>query len=408
MPHCHSPAAQERRRLRAAARGFLVSKEDKEYEHVSVRRSVAGRVRAISRSVELHQEHNLRAGHPSHFARDASRAAGLPLAEARSALSCHRRANQAKHQWPRCSADSASPRSASRPSSPAGTAGCVSSSRPSLPARDVKCSAPTYQRNPTVREAGVQCDLPPPVTPSVEVDGHAYWAFQVNALWQSLVETQNRTIAHVCGLLEGTVPGHRKMRQLEQSVKSLAASLSATVAAQVREQSFALLTEHFDSRFNIVHEFVDKAAAKLGESHDAMFREFSREVGQSIGALERKIASASSSPGLSECFALGDEVVLFGLKSEGLNGARAHVIELPGDGCDRVGVALDNGYRKIKVRKLNLRRPAAATSPSPVAPCSPFGHGSAERSAARTFQHEKECRPSDAEMARRVAAVSWD
>ena len=57
--------------------------------------SVADRIQRITRSIELHEDHNILAGFPCHYARDAALAARLPHDALRSALGLHRAANAA-------------------------------------------------------------------------------------------------------------------------------------------------------------------------------------------------------------------------------------------------------------------------------------------------------------------------
>ena len=98
MPHCHSIEGQEKRRLRAAERGYL-RPCPRGTCFVAIAAHLAPRLRHIARSLELHDSHNQLAGRASHYARNATLAAELPDDVARSALACHREANRAKHQW---------------------------------------------------------------------------------------------------------------------------------------------------------------------------------------------------------------------------------------------------------------------------------------------------------------------
>ena len=100
MPHLHSKAARERRHCRAVERGFWKPR-DPGLKEVVVRSTLAPRVKAIVNSLALHQKYNDIAGYASHHARHASYAAALvsPAVDTKQAMSTHRQASRAKHNW---------------------------------------------------------------------------------------------------------------------------------------------------------------------------------------------------------------------------------------------------------------------------------------------------------------------
>lgn len=101
MPHTRSPQAAAARLARARRLGFVTPKEPG-FEFIKVPTAIVHRSRAILRSICIHDNHNVIAGAPSHYARSATwkAAAHLNDKEVRTALAAHRAANRAKHQWP--------------------------------------------------------------------------------------------------------------------------------------------------------------------------------------------------------------------------------------------------------------------------------------------------------------------
>ena len=95
MPHSHSPEASERRRERAAARGYLVPKGE-DYRWMRLHKSIVSDVKVMADSLHLHRQHEEVVGQKFNFARHAALAAerGEQL---RAAHALHRRANRAKH-----------------------------------------------------------------------------------------------------------------------------------------------------------------------------------------------------------------------------------------------------------------------------------------------------------------------
>jgi len=84
--------------MRALERGYISCRRSG-FCHVEVARDIAPRLRVISKSLTLHNEHNQRAGYASHYARRATTAAQLAPESSKLALALHRAANRAKHEW---------------------------------------------------------------------------------------------------------------------------------------------------------------------------------------------------------------------------------------------------------------------------------------------------------------------
>ena len=106
MPHVHSVAASAARRRRALEKGFLVCK-DADCSYVQVSANVAGRVRAVAKSLSLHRQHCSTVGRSYHFAASAALAAKASIGHTNFQEACrvHRVANKAKHCWADCDFD---------------------------------------------------------------------------------------------------------------------------------------------------------------------------------------------------------------------------------------------------------------------------------------------------------------
>eukprot|EP00974_Lingulodinium_polyedra_P064724 6253706-Lingulodinium_polyedra.AAC.1 len=102
MPGLHSPAKLAQRRLRAIERGYLKAHSAGpalEWQHVQVKRAVAGRVKLVAASMAMHREHMVISGSCSPFPRTATLAARplLSQAEFKDAMRLRAASNRQRH-----------------------------------------------------------------------------------------------------------------------------------------------------------------------------------------------------------------------------------------------------------------------------------------------------------------------
>jgi len=259
------------------------------------------------------------------------------------------------------------------------------------------------------------------------------------------------------------------IKRLESDLRSLAASLPSALDAKLAAVSY-VSSEALDSRLDsAMRGLCDSFTVRLKKLFDELKGKTlvpdppgaccavpvasasrSSSLGgagsQGAGHGQGAVAGPPSGPGAPVAadaeaaapyeFMRGAVVEIFGLVQDpALNGMRGRVVT-PGDSSrDRVAVALRGG-RRLSMRAANLRCADARRSAGGASPASadcalddvlcddaldtlcgadaalsgdaPYGHDPAERSSARTSQNEKRvCRPSESELARRVAAASW-
>jgi len=280
MVHKHSPAKLRERRLRALELGFVVPKGPggAGHQHVLVPRFVAAPVKTMAAALAAHSELDAITGECHHTLAAAALAAKplLPEGRFRSTMALNKAAGTAKHQPPRAAGGAAlelrnskqekvdplvanDPWAGRRTSSNAAKSSDLSPPKQfSSPSRFLRRRALSVVLNvgrisvvPSAStRVGVvapeaasrpdsqvmRADAPEYVPgfgpgscsgrPEVEVLGPP-------AYWEQLVEAQNSTIARLSGLLEGTTPGARKVKQLELKLEALSKTLSSSVSAEV-------------------------------------------------------------------------------------------------------------------------------------------------------------------------------
>ena len=106
MPGKHSAEKLQCRRARAIAKGFLVAHSGgpaAERKKIEVSATIAPRIKAVAKSLELQKLHNELSGHSCSIARLATLAAkaDLPKEDYSRAMATHNFANSAKHCWSR-------------------------------------------------------------------------------------------------------------------------------------------------------------------------------------------------------------------------------------------------------------------------------------------------------------------
>mmetsp|Transcript_64213 Transcript_64213/g.178381 ORF Transcript_64213/g.178381 Transcript_64213/m.178381 type:complete len:427 (+) Transcript_64213:97-1377(+) len=212
MVHCHSVEARERRLLRARERGFLRQRSFG-HRYVAVEEGLHHRVLAFRNSIRIHDAHNKLTGTPTHYARHATLAATtmgrLSLGQRDDALRAHRAANRAKHRWRLREVQVAE-----RPEVlPNWLPGALSSDLPNDPLQLsdpwAGASAPVRDANTTKFYNAWERYSPPSSSMRRETCPSGCWCC---SSWQSLVDSQNATIARLsedlCRLARiATLPG---------------------------------------------------------------------------------------------------------------------------------------------------------------------------------------------------------
>jgi len=226
MPGKHSPEKLAERRRRAAQFGYLRPRAAN-VRHLQVPVALADRAKDSVRALELHAELNEAAGAPHHFAAHAALAARSVIGEQKfaSAKVTIKRGNTARHDWSPSRASvkavDADPLAAADPWARSQPASCATGKR--------ECST-----QPVGPNGGLLSADAPPFEPPSHAETTPAGRSETSAHeWEVLVRAQNDTIALLLGKLEGTLPGHRRIRLLESKLDTLAGSLASTVESAV-------------------------------------------------------------------------------------------------------------------------------------------------------------------------------
>ena len=297
MVHCHSPAARARRLARAVERGFITAGAGPGRAFIAVGASVAPRVKVMARSLELHEEHNFRAGRPAHYARHAALHAGLRDDELHRALASHRAANHAKHHWRRGGVSS---------SPEAGVdseGGChdplPSGLRVESPlAQPLRCDSQqsfVFVEGPSARSevrflvetaSDPLCALPVSTPPWCGDAGPLLWpgsyedpAGGLLSRAQGLIDAQNATIMMLTRRVEeGALPFHEKdsradldrVKTLEGKCDRLASSLGQAVEESVTAKAAALRTALTECQASVLAAQDDSSKSVLRSVEKAL------------------------------------------------------------------------------------------------------------------------------------------
>jgi len=242
--------------------------------------------------------------------------------------------------------------------------------------------------------------------------------------WASLVAAQNATISVLTARLDElhAAPAARRLRMLEGQIRSLAANMSSEVkrhtGATVRAQVDDLLKQRDTEAVSeiaalrgIINDGLDKCSAAFETRFEVLEARF-----QELASAGGPPGDPSDLPSRCDTPQVGDVVELRGLRDASLNGVLARVVSLD---AERLGVQFLDSARRVSVRYdkcvLSSKSRVSHLSSGHPAPggrdsMCPDGHVTAERFHARTHQSDqmkKLSRPSEAELARRVAEASW-
>jgi len=243
MPGKHSPEKRRQRRDRALARGFIRLPASESFRHVRVSASVAGRTKAVARSLEHHRAHNVLTGGAHATARAATRAAKplLTNQEYKLSMQDHDQGNVARHSWPAlpgCGGHAA-PVTARPPSSSrwadvlhddgdCGVANTATNPGQRLLAAPMKGQLSGHRvdprpmrKMPTLKTelnvAMVSVTPEPECASALRAEAPSWPRLGVSEMvcgWQALVEAQNATIAVLAARLEQTVVAKPHVRDL--------------------------------------------------------------------------------------------------------------------------------------------------------------------------------------------------